>query len=223
MTQLEMTETDPASVVVPGSVGAAAQAVLRARGHVPKVMRIFEHSHVPMVMVDARRRYVEVNRPARLTFRLSLVQMRALAVDDLTPRELTQEMEEIWARLLDAGCVAGRYQVAELDGSRLDIICFGLARVLPGLHLAAFTPADWPERELDSVEDDHRGELTSLTPREIEVLGLAAEGRTGPELARLLALSHSTIETHFKNIYRKLNVRTRAAAVAKAMRLGWIE
>jgi DNA-binding CsgD family transcriptional regulator len=186
-------------------------------------MRISERSHVPMVMVDARRRYVEVNRPARLTFRLSLVQMRGLAVDDLTPPELTQEMEAIWARLLDAGRVAGRYQVAGLDGSRLDIIYLGLARVLPGLHLGAFAPADWPEYELDPVEDNRQDGLSSLTPREIEVLGLAAEGRTGPELARLLALSHSTIETHFKNIYRKLNVTTRAAAVAKAMRLGWIE
>jgi DNA-binding CsgD family transcriptional regulator len=185
-------------------------------------MRIFEDRHVPMVMVDARRRYVEVNRPARLAFRLSLVEMRALAVDDLTPPELTGEMQQIWARLLDAGCVAGRYQVAGLDGSRLDIIYLALARVLPGLHLAAFAPAEWPDHEL-GPGDVEGGELSALTPRELEVLGRAAEGRTGPELARLLGLSHATIETHFKNIYEKLHVRTRAAAVAKAMRLGWID
>ena len=132
-------------------------------------------------------------------------------------------MQQIWTRLLQVGCIAGRYQVAGRDGSRLEIIYLALARVLPGLHLGAFTPAAWPDHELEPAEDDRRGELSLLTPREIEVLGRAAEGRTGPEIARLLGLSHATIETHFKNIYEKLKVRTRAAAVAKAMRLGWID
>jgi DNA-binding CsgD family transcriptional regulator len=223
MTHIELFKPGLRSRQMPCSVGAAAQAMLGARGHAPKVMRIFEHSHVPMVMADARRRYVEVNRPARLAFRLSLVEMRALAVDDLTPPELIGEMHQTWARLLDTGCVAGRYQVAGLDGSRLDIIYLALARVLPGLQLGAFAPAEWSDHELDPADVEARGELSSLTPREIEVLGRAAEGRTGPELARLLGLSHATIETHFKNIYEKLHVRTRAAAVAKAMRLGWID
>jgi LuxR family maltose regulon positive regulatory protein len=54
------------------------------------------------------------------------------------------------------------------------------------------------------------------------VLALAADGLSGPELAHALVLSVTTVNTHFKNIYVKLGVRNRAAAVAKAMRLGVI-
>ena len=117
----------------------------------------------------------------------------------------------------------GRYQVAGRDGSWLDIVYCSLADVVPGLHLIAFAPADWPEHELDPVEVDHPDAFGSLTPREVEVVALAAEGHSGPGLAQELVLSPATVNTHFKNIYRKLEVRTRAAAVAKAMRLGVID
>jgi ATP/maltotriose-dependent transcriptional regulator MalT len=73
------------------------------------------------------------------------------------------------------------------------------------------------------IEDDGRVLSPSLTPREIEVLTLAADGLSGPELAEALVLSPATIRTHFKNIYAKLDVRNRSAAVAKAMRLGIID
>jgi PAS domain-containing protein len=58
------------------NVGAAAEAVLDARGDSQRLKRTFEQSQVPMVMVDDERRYVEANRPARLWFRLSLEEMR---------------------------------------------------------------------------------------------------------------------------------------------------
>jgi DNA-binding CsgD family transcriptional regulator len=218
-----MTETNVRLRRVQRSVGAAAEAVLGARGETQKLKRIFEHSDVPMVMVDGRRRYVEVNRPARLWFRLSLDELRTFAIGDLTPAPRDGVMEQTWARLLDVGCVAGRYPVAGNDGSRLDVVYYGLAHVLPGLHLIAFAPADWPEDELEAIEDDRPDAFISLTPREIEVLTLAADGLSGPELAQALVLSPATVRTHFKNIYEKLDVRTRAAAVGKAMRLGMVD
>ena len=214
-----MTEITVRSDHVPRSVGAAAEAVLGARGEAQRLKRIFEQSHVPMVLVDTRRRYREVNRPARLAMRASLEELRALAIDDLVPPDLFEGMQRDWARLLDTGSVAGRSQVVGPDGSRLDIVYCGLACVLPGLHLSAFAPADWPEDELVGIGD----RSASLTPREWEVLALAADGLSGPELAHELVLSPATVKTHFESIYRKLAVRNRAAAVAKAMRLGVIE
>jgi ATP/maltotriose-dependent transcriptional regulator MalT len=62
-----------------------------------------------------------------------------------------------------------------------------------------------------------------LTPRELEVLSLAADGLGGLELAERLVLSPATVRTHFKNIYEKFGVRNRSAAVARAMRLGVID
>jgi PAS domain S-box-containing protein len=204
-------------------VGAAAEAVLDASDEVSRLKRIFEQSPVPMVMVDGKRRYVEANRPARLWFRLSLEELRSFAIGELTASPGGELMEQAWERLLDAGSMAGRYPAHRSDGSRLDVVYYGLARVLPGLHLIAFNPADWPEDELDPTEDDRSHASAPLSPREIEVLALAADGLSGPELAHELALSPATVNAHFKNIYRKLDVRNRAAAVAKAMRLGVIE
>jgi DNA-binding CsgD family transcriptional regulator len=217
-----MSESAVRSDRVPRAVGAAAEAVLGARGEIRRLKRIFEQSHVPMVMVDGSRRYVEVNRPARLAFRISLDEMRMYVIDDLTPPHLIRVMKGAWARLIDTGCVAGRYQVAGPDGSRLDIVYYGLAQPLPGLHLIAFAPADWPDGELDMIEHDVSDRSASLTPRELEVLSRAADGLTGPELARELWVSPTTVNTHFKNIYEKLDARNRAAAVANAMRLGLI-
>jgi DNA-binding CsgD family transcriptional regulator len=219
----DMTETGVRSEYVPRGVGAAAEAVLAARGDHRDLKTIFDRSSVPMVMVDAERRYVDVNRPARLVFRLSLEEMRTYAIDDLTPAHLLGVMEQAWARLLHTGCVAGPYQVAGPDGSHFDVVYCGLADVLPGLHLIAFSPAAWPEDELGVIDDNSSDPYASLTPREIEVLELAAEGLSGPELAKQLVLSPGTVGTHFKNIYAKLGVRNRAAAVAKAMRLGVID
>jgi PAS domain S-box-containing protein len=218
-----MTETSVQSDQIPCSVGAAAKALFGARGEAAKLKRIFEHSRVPMVIVDARRRYLEANRPARLAFRLSLDELRTLTIEDLTPAHLSSDMEQAWARLLNVGCVAGRYQVARPDGSGFDIVSCGLAHILPGRHLIAFAPAEWLEDELDVTEDQCPDLSASLTPRETEVLALAADGLGGLELAEHLVLSHATVRTHFQNIYEKLDVGNRAAAVAKAIRLGLID
>jgi DNA-binding CsgD family transcriptional regulator len=176
-----------------------------------------------MVMVDANRRYVEANRPAQLWFRLGLEEMREFALGDLMPAPRNAKREQAWTRLLDVGHVAGRYPVYGGDGTLLDLFYFGLARVLPGLHLIAFAPADWPARELDALEDGRPDGFGRLTPREIEVLTLAADGLNGADLAQVLSISPATVRTHLANIYEKLGVGSRAAAVAVALRLGVIE
>jgi DNA-binding CsgD family transcriptional regulator len=88
------------------------------------------------------------------------------------------------------------------------------------------------ERTLGAIGRDvgaflarRRAQLTdrTLSARELEVLRLAAEGRSGPEIARHLVVSPSTIKTHFEHIYEKLGVGDRAAAVAYALRAGIIE
>jgi DNA-binding CsgD family transcriptional regulator len=62
-----------------------------------------------------------------------------------------------------------------------------------------------------------------LTRRETEVLLLASEGLTASQIAARLIVSVSTVRTHFENIYPKLGVSDRAAAVAAALRLGLID
>lgn len=62
----------------------------------------------------------------------------------------------------------------------------------------------------------------ALTPRETEVLNLLARGFSYGEIADILHLSAQTIGTHVKNLYRKLEVRSRAEAVFEASSRGII-
>ncbi|HEX7737748.1 MAG TPA: AAA family ATPase [Ktedonobacteraceae bacterium] len=62
-----------------------------------------------------------------------------------------------------------------------------------------------------------------LTRRELEVLRLVAEGRTDREVADTLVLSPRTVNRHLSNIFVKLDVPGRAAAVAYAIRQGLVE
>jgi PAS domain S-box-containing protein len=62
-----------------------------------------------------------------------------------------------------------------------------------------------------------------LTPRQLEVLQLAADGLSGRAIAERLVVSAATIKTHFANIYSKLEVSDRASAVATGLRQGLIQ
>jgi two-component system, NarL family, response regulator YdfI len=63
---------------------------------------------------------------------------------------------------------------------------------------------------------------TSLTPREIEVLRLIAEGLANKEIASRLEISDHTVKFHITSIFNKLDVSNRAEAVSNGMRLGLI-
>jgi DNA-binding NarL/FixJ family response regulator len=175
-----------------------------------------------MVLVDSERRYVDANRPARLALRLSLDQLRGTALEDITLPEHHEVLDEAWAELVATGSAAGRRVMAP-DGCPLEIVYCGVANALPGFHVGAFAPAGWPDDELEAGNGSNGDPAVSLTPRETEVLTLAAYGRSGPQIADELTLSTATVKTHFANIHGKLGVPNRTAAVALAMKLGLID
>jgi DNA-binding NarL/FixJ family response regulator len=63
----------------------------------------------------------------------------------------------------------------------------------------------------------------ALTPREHEILTLVSRGLTTRRIGGRLGISPRTVETHVSKLYRKLGVRTRVEAVARAAHLGLIE
>jgi len=64
---------------------------------------------------------------------------------------------------------------------------------------------------------------TTITKREIEVLKCMSEGKDNNEIANCLNVSVHTAKMHIQNIFRKLSVCDRTAAVVEAIRLGLIK
>jgi serine/threonine protein kinase/DNA-binding CsgD family transcriptional regulator len=62
-----------------------------------------------------------------------------------------------------------------------------------------------------------------LTPRELDVIRLVAEGLSNKEIGQALAISPRTVNFHLDNLFAKLGVRSRTEAAILAIRQGWIE
>jgi DNA-binding CsgD family transcriptional regulator len=129
---------------------------------------------------------------------------------------------ELWTEL---GC---RYEAAVALGDADDEAA--LRRALDELQALGARPAaaivarrlrergarDLPRGPRSST----RGNPAGLTQRELEVLGLVAEGLRNSEIGERLFLSGRTVDHHVSAILRKLCVRTRAEASVEAVRLG---
>jgi DNA-binding NarL/FixJ family response regulator len=67
------------------------------------------------------------------------------------------------------------------------------------------------------------GLADTLTPRELEVLGLVQLGRSNREIAEVLFISRGTVKRHIENIMAKLGVSDRTQAVVRALQLGILD
>ena len=100
-------------------------------------------------------------------------------------------------------------------------------------HLAA-THTLWPGVENDiakcetllqtkpNIGNAQNPLIEPLTERELEVLGLMAEGLSNPEIAAKLIIAVGTVKAHTSSIYGKLDVRSRTEAVIRGKELGVI-
>ena len=97
-----------------------------------------------------------------------------------------------------------------------DTISDDLIRVMP-VHAGRRVVAPEIQQALDE-----RARRPTLSQREQQVLELMAEGMRNEEIAAALGISGDTAGMHVKNLYTKLDVHDRTAAVAKAIRRGII-
>lgn len=84
-------------------------------------------------------------------------------------------------------------------------------------------PADssTSEKPLGQSEESHPN--TSLTPREVEILRLVAQGQTNQQIAGNLLISMSTVKRHMRRISTKLGVCDRVQAAVRAVELGLLD
>lgn len=60
--------------------------------------------------------------------------------------------------------------------------------------------------------------MGKLTPRELEILGVLAEGKTNKQIAKKLKISEGTVKIHMHSIFRKTNTISRIALVLKVQK-----
>jgi DNA-binding NarL/FixJ family response regulator len=77
---------------------------------------------------------------------------------------------------------------------------------------------------LDDFRDklEARGGMTTLTTREVELLELLTQGFRTKAISATLGISDHTVKVHIRSVYEKLGVHGRAAALAEALRRGFV-
>lgn len=66
------------------------------------------------------------------------------------------------------------------------------------------------------------GDKPQLTPRQMEILRLLAEGLPNKSISRQLGVSEDTVKTHLKSLFQEFAVHTRTACVSAARQRGWV-
>ena len=136
---------------------------------------------------------------------------------------LDHEAAQIWGELSAAGQKKG---IASPVADGL----IAATALRHGLHVATRNTAHFSppvtERAIDAyIEQARTAQLDpheTLTAREREVLQLAAEGKTGAEIAARLHISPRTVENHRANLMRKLGLKNQSELVRYTVRRGLI-
>ncbi|HZS79201.1 MAG TPA: response regulator transcription factor [Ktedonobacteraceae bacterium] len=134
------------------------------------------------------------------------------------------ESEEYFLSALRAG--AAGYLVKKAAPTELHMailaVAHGGAFLYPGLAKALVRTFVEGEKATSQSRQESVPELDALTPRELEVLKLVAEGYTNQEIADRLVLSIKTVQAHRANIMTKLGLQDITQLVRFAIRYGLI-
>lgn len=123
-----------------------------------------------------------------------------------------------WAVALAASEFTGETQLQSPDGTTTLVEYGAATEVVTGHKLVLFvvlrasTAGGQPR-----IQPRATDEQAPLTPRERQIVGLVAEGRSGPEIAAELHITHDTVRTHVRNAMAKVGARSRAHLVATTL------
>ncbi len=195
----------------PGSGGSRRPAAAKTPLPFERRLRVLGGTAFEALLsVDDQRRYVWVNEAAGRLLGAPASEIVGQRVDDFTPPERLAQLDELWHQLRLEGQLQGPFEVLRADGSRHAVAFRANWHYAPGEHLIA--AVETPGRPMPATGGE------KLTKREREILSLVADGLSNSEIGGRLVLSPATIKTHLQNVYSKLHVNDRAAAVAVALR-----
>jgi DNA-binding NarL/FixJ family response regulator len=177
----------------------------------------FKQSRNPMVLLDERRCYVDVNGAY-----LRLIQHRRAELLGQPAytfiRDSPMFTVKQWQAMLAQTQFIGSAELTHADGGRVTVDFAGHPEVVTGQRLilvVALRIGRGGRRPTDHDEAPRRS--GSLSPRERDVVRLLSRGATGPEIADELHVAHNTVRTHVRNAMTKLGARSRAQLVAMSL------
>lgn len=179
-----------------GEAMTGRQAVERSRRLKPDV--ILMDLNMPEMGGIAATRAIKEEDPDRVVLALTV-----------------SEAEEDIVEMVAAG--ASGYVLKDVDP-------LSLARSIQEAHAGHFELDDGLTRKViarlaATMKRSRRPLAEPLTERETQIVRMLVEGKSNKAIGKLLSMGEGTVKSHLRNIYRKLQVRTRAEAAAQAVRL----
>lgn len=172
---------------------------------------------VALLVVDDDCRVAEANLAACRQLGLARDEIADRTLAELLAPAAADRLDGVWRAFHQTGGHAGPFELA-WPGAREPVDISVTAAVLPGRHLVLLSPSGAAEQPNGQPASSPR----QPTSRERQILGMLAGGDTDTQVAGKLELSPATVQTHVRNAKAKLGARTRAQAVAMAMRRGLI-
>lgn len=170
---------------------------------------------------------VEKHRPAVLLLDLNLPRLHGLEVLRAVRASCPQTKVMILSMHNDEAYVIEALRAGAvgylLKGSPSAEITAGVQAVLAGRRHLSAPLSEWAISALAFKQPDQSDPYYTLSPREREVLQLAAEGLTTAAIAEKLFISPRTADTHRANLMRKLALPSQTDLVRYAIRRGLIE
>lgn len=177
----------------------------------------FTRSRNAMVLLDDRRRHVEVNGAYLALVGYPRRELIGRPVYELFAHGPMATPEQ-WEATIRHKQFTGRAEIVCADGKHVLVEFAGHPEVVTGRRLILFVALRSAQagRSLRATVE-HPTEVPPLSPRELDVIRLLALGLTGPEVAGELQLAHNTVRTHVRNAMAKSGARSRAQLVAMAV------
>ena len=153
---------------------------------------------------------------------IELLLLQALSLED---QGAQGEALEPLAQALALAEPRGYLRIFVDEGQPMATLLYRAAaqKIMPdytGKLLAIFRESEATPASESEAREEKTTFIEPLSQRELEVFDCLTEGLSNREIAQRLTISLTTVKTHTRNIYRKLDVNSRTQAVAKGKALG---